>query len=92
MLFELAAESAKEHSGLSSNNILQSPMPCRVCQVPVKVGAVVKKGDILMVVEAMKMEHVLKAPRRVRITKVAFGEGQLVGEKRTLIEFEDVSE
>ena len=69
-------------------NSVQSPMPCRVSSVPVKIGDNVKKGGILMVVEAMKMEHVIKAPRDVKVTKIYFTEGQLVGEKKQLVEFE----
>ena len=86
MQYEASGPSDEGH-GERENSVL-SPMPCRVSQVPVKVGEVVKKGGILMIVEAMKMEHVIKAPRDVKITKICFSEGQLAGEKKQLIEFE----
>lgn len=41
---------------------LKSPMPGRVIQVLVTAGQSVKKGDVLVIMEAMKMEHSLRAP------------------------------
>lgn len=41
-----------------------------------------------MIVEAMKMEHIIKAPGDVKVTKVFYAEGDLVGEKQVLVEFE----
>lgn len=53
-----------------------------------KVGDRISKGGALMTVEAMKMEHVIKAPSNVLVTKILYGEGELVGEKKQLVEFE----
>lgn len=63
-------------------------MPCRVSQVMVSEGQKVEKGSILMVVEAMKMEHVIKAPAEGTVKQILFREGDLVGEKKTLLELE----
>lgn len=63
-----------------------SPMPCKVSQIAVKTGDRVKQGAILAVVEAMKMEHVIKAPYDASVAKVNCTEGQLVGEKKVLLE------
>ena len=41
---------------------VRSPMPGKVTQVSVKAGQAVKKGDPLLTLEAMKMEHALTAP------------------------------
>lgn len=65
-----------------------SPMPCRVSQISVSEGQKVEKGSILMTVEAMKMEHVIKASREGTVKKIFFKEGELVGEKKMLIELE----
>ncbi|CBK24101.2 Pyruvate Carboxylase (subunit ?) [Blastocystis hominis] len=43
--------------------MITCPMPGSVCRVLVKNGEKVKKGDIVVVIEAMKMEHSITAPR-----------------------------
>lgn len=68
------------------NSVISSPMSCKVSSVRVKQGQRVQKGDVLMIVEAMKMEHVIRAPRTAVIGKLYFKEGQIVGEKKTLVE------
>ena len=53
---------------------LSSPISGRVVNVKVKNGDSVKKGDILMVIEAMKMEYLIRAPYNGKIKKVYFKE------------------
>ena len=53
---------------------LSSPISGRVVSVKVKNGDSVKKGDILMVIEAMKMEYLIRAPYNGKIKKVYFKE------------------
>lgn len=57
---------------------LRSPMPGRVRKVLVAPGDQVSKGQVLLVLEAMKMEHAIRSPHEGRVTKVAFAEGDLV--------------
>jgi 3-methylcrotonyl-CoA carboxylase alpha subunit len=54
---------------------IRAPIIGRVAKVFVKAGDKVAKGDRVAVVEAMKMEHVLHAPRDGVIDKVAANEG-----------------
>ena len=49
---------------------LVAPMPGKVVDLKVKAGSKVKKGDTLVILEAMKMEHQVKAPEDGKITKV----------------------
>ena len=49
---------------------LIAPMPGKVIDLKVKVGAKVKKGDTLVILEAMKMEHQVKASEDGKVTKV----------------------
>ena len=49
---------------------LVAPMPGKVIDLKVKVGSKVKKGDTLVILEAMKMEHQVKASKDGKITKV----------------------
>ena len=57
---------------------LVSPMPGRVVRVLAAAGADVAAGQGLVVVEAMKMENELRAPRAGRVAEVAVREGQAV--------------
>jgi len=59
---------------------LVAPMPGRVIAVLVDRDACVEKGQALMVIEAMKMEHTIHAPADGKVTAVSFGEGDLVEE------------
>jgi 3-methylcrotonyl-CoA carboxylase alpha subunit len=63
---------------------IRAPIVGRVARVFVKPGEAVARGDRIAVVEAMKMEHVLHAPRDGVIAKVAVAEGRQV-EKGALI-------
>ena len=70
------------------NHSLQSPMPGRILGVRTAVGALVRKGATLVVVEAMKMEHEVRAPRDGTVTRVLVTEGQMVGLGDVLVEME----
>ena len=65
-----------------------SPMPGKVVKVFVKVGDEVTEGQSVVVVEAMKMENELKAPRAGKVTEVTAIEGIAVenGSKLVVIE------
>lgn len=65
---------------------LESPMPGRVLGVRTEVGATVAKGDTLVIVEAMKMEHAVRAPRDGTVTRILVTEGQMVGLGEVLVE------
>jgi 3-methylcrotonyl-CoA carboxylase alpha subunit len=67
---------------------LESPMPGRVLEVKVKPGDAVVKGQPLIVVEAMKMENIVRAPRDGRIRAVAVAVDARVASGQTLIELE----
>lgn len=60
------------------NDDLSSPMPATVVAVHVSVGDAVKSGDTLVLLEAMKMEVPLRAPRAGRVTHVRCEAGSLV--------------
>ena len=74
--------------GHASQSAITSPMPSKISSISVKEGDVVKKGQILMILEAMKMEHVIKCPSdNVKIGKIFYSVGDVVPEKKTLIKF-----
>lgn len=57
---------------------LLSPMPGRVRRISVPRGERVTKGDVVLVLEAMKMEHAIRAPRDGVVTRLDHREGDLV--------------
>ena len=57
---------------------LNSPISGRVIKVKVKKGDSVKKGDVLMIIEAMKMEYLIRAPYTGIIKKLNFKENEQI--------------
>ena len=53
---------------------LNSPISGKIVNVKVKAGDSIKKGDVLMVIEAMKMEYLIRAPYNAKVKKVNFKE------------------
>jgi biotin carboxyl carrier protein len=68
-------------------NKLDAPMPGNILDVLVSKGDKVAKGDPLLILEAMKMENVIKAPADVTIQKINVLVGDNVEKNQTLIEF-----
>jgi biotin carboxyl carrier protein len=67
---------------------LSSPMPATVVTIAVAPGQNVAEGDLLVMLEAMKMELPIKAPRAGRVKSVACREGELVQPGVPLLELE----
>ncbi len=68
---------------------LVAPMPGTIIRIAVERGQEVTKGTALVVVEAMKMEHTVTAPRDGRVKALNFGVGDLVDEGAELLVLED---
>ena len=71
-----AAAPAPAASGAGES--ITSPMPGNILAVNVAVGDMVKKGQVLMILEAMKMENEIMAPRDGKVTAVAVTKGAAV--------------
>ncbi len=68
--------------------IASAPMPGMVTQVTVSAGDVIEKGAVLFILEAMKMEHIVRASASGRIASVKVKKGQQVASRETLVEIE----
>ncbi|MGB3336247.1 MAG: biotin/lipoyl-containing protein, partial [Devosia sp.] len=69
---------------------LLCPMPGQVVRIDVSEGDIVEDGQTLAIVEAMKMENVLKAEKRARVSKVHAVPGAVLAVDQVILEFEAV--
>jgi acetyl/propionyl-CoA carboxylase alpha subunit len=67
---------------------LEAPMPGKVIKVSVEPGQAVKKGDEILVVEAMKMENALRAPKDGTVRRVSAKVGDMVSPGVVLVDIE----
>ena len=82
-----------ESMGMSANvetqeKQVESPMPGKILQVMVTPGTAVDEGDPLLVLEAMKMENVIRAPRSGVIAVVQAQVGEAVEKAAILVTYE----
>ena len=64
---------------------LRAPMPGLVVAIPVGEGQPVKKGQVLLILESMKMQNELKSPRDGTVGRVRVKAGETVEQKQTLL-------
>ena len=69
---------AAKPAGAAGANAIKAPMPGNIIKVNVKAGDAVKKGDVLCVLEAMKMENDIMAPADGTVATVEVSAGQSV--------------
>jgi 3-methylcrotonyl-CoA carboxylase alpha subunit len=82
---ETARQSASRKHGVQ---YLSAPMPATVIRVLVVPGSAVEKGDVVAVVEAMKMELPIRAPSAATVIAVRCREGERVEADQILIDLE----
>jgi propionyl-CoA carboxylase alpha chain len=70
------------------SKFLLSPMPGLLREVAVTVGQEVKAGEKLAVIEAMKMENILKAEQDCKVKKISAAAGESLMVDQVIIEFE----
>lgn len=78
----------KQSSEVLNEKVIKTPMPCTVVKMFVKTDQKVKKGDILAILEAMKMEHTIKSPADSKVVSILAKEGQFMEANQTLINLE----
>lgn len=65
-------------AGLAAGEVVKSPMPGNILKINAVQGQAVKEGDVLVVLEAMKMENDVVAPRDGTVAQVVVAKGAVV--------------
>jgi len=68
-----------------NEDVVISPMPGTIISIKVKVGDAVKAGDVLLVLESMKIQNEITAPRDGTIKDILVTEGKYVKRRESLI-------
>lgn len=84
LVFSVPADLTADEEGDSENKII-APMPGSLTEVFVKPGQEVKKGERLVVVEAMKMQHTLYASNNGKVEEIFYTKGDLIDEGAELL-------
>lgn len=82
----------KNAAGRKADGRIKPPMPGKVVEVKVKEGQSVAEGDVLCVLEAMKMQNDLKSPMAGTVRKVHVSDGANVEAATVLIELEPLGD
>ena len=84
---DLLKELGMEMGSSTKVKDLKAPMPGLVVDVRVKKGDEVKKGDALVVLQAMKMENIIKCPTEGSIKKIHITKGNAIEKNQIMISF-----
>ena len=79
------AEAAGAFATASGDTNIKSPMPGLIVAVPVAIGDVVQKGQVIVVLESMKMENEIKSPREGTISAIKITPRQTVEQGQLMI-------
>lgn len=86
-LDELLNKMGMNKSELASVKELKAPMPGLILEIMIQEGTSIKKGDPILILEAMKMENVIKSPIDGVVKKLNVKEKDSVAKNQVLIEF-----
>ena len=88
------AKEAKERKSMDAHDMgekpICAPMPGKIIKIMVKEGDKVRKNQTLVVVEAMKMQHDIKASFEAIVKKINFSENQMVDTEQPILELEKI--
>lgn len=78
-------KAAPKAAAAAGGEPVKAPMPGTILNVNVTAGQAVKKGDVLVVLEAMKMENEIKSPKDATVASVAVSKGESVDTGAVLV-------
>ena len=87
--FDAGSPPARSRRSASQHATLMAPMPATVRRLNVVAGDAVRKNDVLIVLEAMKMELPIRATGDAHVARIHCREGDLVQPGVSLIELDD---
>ncbi len=90
--FQMPVVDYSKAGGAGGNLAITTPMPGKIVKISCEVGDAVEEGTPLLILEAMKMEHVIRAPADVTVGRLPFGVGEQVDDGQVLVAFEDADE
>ena len=73
-----AAAPAAPAAGLAAGEVVKSPMPGNVLKINVTQGQQVKEGDVLLILEAMKMENEIASTKSGTVAQIVVSKGAVV--------------
>lgn len=65
-------------AAVAAGEVVKSPMPGNILKIQVTQGQQVKEGDVLIILEAMKMENEIVAPKAGSVAQIIVTKGQVV--------------
>lgn len=74
----IAAAPAAESTSIAAGEVVKSPMPGNILKINVSVGQKVAEGDALLILEAMKMENEVAAPKSGTVAQIIVSKGAVV--------------
>jgi len=83
--FELPKPTSSPGVGV---NELVAPLPGTITEIFVKAGEQIESGQVILVIEAMKMKNSIRSTRAGKIAEVLASAGQTVAHKQALVRFE----
>ena len=83
-----SASDTRRAGAAADHDALSAPMPATVIRINVKAGDAVKDGDVILLLEAMKMELPIRAPHDAVVTRVNCRAGELVQPGTPLVDLE----
>jgi biotin carboxyl carrier protein len=67
---------------------LTAPLPGTIIEIFVKAGEQIESGQVVLVIEAMKMKNSIRSTRAGKVAEILVGPGQTVAHKQALVKFE----
>ena len=78
----------RKSSASSNSNEMAAPLPGLVTEVFVKTGEEIEAGQVILIIEAMKMKNSIRSTRGGKISEVLVSAGETVAHKQVLVRFE----
>ena len=85
---EVISFDLRKHDPNQNGNEMTAPLPGTVIEVFVKTGDIIESGQVILIIEAMKMKNSIRSTRAGNIAEVLASVNQTVAHKQVLVKFE----